>query len=184
MRRVSTVVLVFRVSVAAGAADRWYRDSNFFCLKHRDMSPPRRLATLRPSLCHGAIQRGGRWRDPTATHITQREWGDNMLWDRSISRSVLGVGSTSPRSGEPSTALSMGMDQPFRISARTHTRHRQILERYLLNFSKGGKVHEDDLGLLDDAGDGSDAVADVTEDGSYFARYGEPPPERRPSSYS
>ena len=57
--------------------------------------------------------------------------------------------------------------------------HRQILERYLLNFSKGSKVHEDDLGLLDDAGDGSDAVADVTEDGSYFARYGEPPPERR-----
>ena len=55
--------------------------------------------------------------------------------------------------------------------------HRQILERYPLNFSKGGKVHEDDLGLLDDAGDGSDAVADVvTEDGSYFARYGEPPP--------
>ena len=53
----------------------------------------------------------------------------------------------------------------------------QILKRYLLKFSKGGKadsLHSDDLGLLDPEG-----VVDAMQDGGYFARYGEPAQQPR-----
>ena len=47
---------------------------------------------------------------------------------------------------------------------------KQIFERYLLKFSKGGtKVHADDLGLVDPDGD-----VDATNDNGYYARWGEP----------
>jgi hypothetical protein len=45
--------------------------------------------------------------------------------------------------------------------------HKQILERYLLKFSKGGKgkLHEDDLGLLEsDHTEEADTCVDVGED--------------------
>ena len=48
----------------------------------------------------------------------------------------------------------------------------QIMERYFLKFSKGGKtVHDDDLGLIDPDGDVNAA------DGGYYARWVEPQPQ-------
>ena len=47
---------------------------------------------------------------------------------------------------------------------------KKILERYLLKFSKGGKVHADDLGLIDPA---------AVNDSGHYARWGEPAPHNR-----
>lgn len=43
-----------------------------------------------------------------------------------------------------------------------------ILKRYFLKFSKNGKLHEDDAGLLD-----PDGGIDAQQDGGYYARWGE-----------
>ena len=50
----------------------------------------------------------------------------------------------------------------------------EILKRYLLKFSKGGKtLHENDFGLLDPEGGKDDATMHC----GYFARFGEPAPQ-------
>ena len=48
----------------------------------------------------------------------------------------------------------------------------QILERYLLKFSRGGTLHEDDVGLLN-----PDGGIDAMQDGGYYARWGEAAPQ-------
>jgi hypothetical protein len=50
---------------------------------------------------------------------------------------------------------------------------KQIMERYFLKFSKGGKtVHDDDLGLVD-----TGSEVNAADDGGYYARWGEPQPQ-------